>query len=128
MLIYNGVRISELLDLEKENVHLDEHYFPPICYTQKTESISKILFYVYCSSLACYLSSKTKYFPATPKTSDFFNTPCTSITLRFISVAGFALCHQIRKGSAKSKLLPNLFIFSVAWLIANAYIISLRIV
>ena len=27
MLIYSGVRISELLDLKKENVHLDENYF-----------------------------------------------------------------------------------------------------
>lgn len=27
MLIYSGVRISELLDLKKENVHLDEKYF-----------------------------------------------------------------------------------------------------
>lgn len=27
MLIYNGVRISELLDLKKENVHLDKQYF-----------------------------------------------------------------------------------------------------
>ncbi len=27
MLIYNGVRVSELLNLKKENVHLDEQYF-----------------------------------------------------------------------------------------------------
>ena len=27
MLIYNSVRISELLDLKKENVHLEEQYF-----------------------------------------------------------------------------------------------------
>ena len=27
MLLYSGVRVSELLDLKKENVHLDEHYF-----------------------------------------------------------------------------------------------------
>ena len=27
MLIYNGVRVSELLDLKKENVHLPERYF-----------------------------------------------------------------------------------------------------
>lgn len=27
MLIYNGVRVSELLDLKKENVHLEERYF-----------------------------------------------------------------------------------------------------
>ena len=27
MLLYNGVRISEFLDLKKENVHPDEQYF-----------------------------------------------------------------------------------------------------
>ena len=27
MLLYSGVRISEMLDLKKENVHLDEQYF-----------------------------------------------------------------------------------------------------
>lgn len=27
MLIYNGVRVSELLNLKKENVHLSEQYF-----------------------------------------------------------------------------------------------------
>ena len=26
MLLYNGTRISEFLDLKKENVHLDEQY------------------------------------------------------------------------------------------------------
>lgn len=36
MLIYNGVRISELLDLKKENVHLEEQYFDVI--DSKTES------------------------------------------------------------------------------------------
>ena len=36
MLIYSGVRISELLDLKKENVHLDEQYFDVIC--SKTEN------------------------------------------------------------------------------------------
>lgn len=30
MLIYTGVRISELLDLKKENIHLDERYFDVI--------------------------------------------------------------------------------------------------
>lgn len=30
MLIYNGVRISELLDLKKGNVHLDKQYFDVI--------------------------------------------------------------------------------------------------
>lgn len=36
MLLYNGVRISELLDLKKENVHLDEQYFNVI--SSKTEN------------------------------------------------------------------------------------------
>ena len=36
MLLYNGVRISELLDLKKENVHLDEQYFDVI--SSKTEN------------------------------------------------------------------------------------------
>ena len=36
MLIYNGVRVSELLDLKKENVHLDEQYFDVI--SSKTEN------------------------------------------------------------------------------------------
>lgn len=36
MLIYNGVRISELLDLKKENVHLEEQYFDVI--DSKTEN------------------------------------------------------------------------------------------
>lgn len=41
MLLYNGVRISELLDLKKENVHLDEQYFDVI--SSKTEnSIRKV--------------------------------------------------------------------------------------
>lgn len=30
MLIYSGVRVSELLNLKKENVHLEEHYFEVI--------------------------------------------------------------------------------------------------
>ncbi len=43
MLIYNGVRISELLDLKKENVHLDEQYFDVI--DSKTENgIRKVPF------------------------------------------------------------------------------------
>ena len=42
MLLYNGVRISEFLDLKKENVHLDEHYFDVI--SSKTENgIRKVL-------------------------------------------------------------------------------------
>lgn len=36
MLIYSGVRVSELLDLKKENVHLAEQYFDVIC--SKTEN------------------------------------------------------------------------------------------
>ena len=36
MLIYTGVRISELLDLKKENVNLKEHYFDVLA--SKTES------------------------------------------------------------------------------------------
>ena len=36
MLIYNSVRISELLDLKKENVHLEEQYFDVI--DSKTEN------------------------------------------------------------------------------------------
>ena len=36
MLLYNGVRISEFLDLKKENVHLDEQYFDVVC--SKTEN------------------------------------------------------------------------------------------
>lgn len=36
MLIYNGVRVSELLDLKKENVHLSEQYFDVIDSKPKT--------------------------------------------------------------------------------------------
>ena len=36
ILIYTGVRIQELLDLKKEHVHLNEHYFDVIA--SKTES------------------------------------------------------------------------------------------
>ena len=36
MLLYNGVRISELLDLKKENVHLEEQYFDVV--KSKTEN------------------------------------------------------------------------------------------
>ncbi len=36
MLLYNGVRISEFLDLKKEHVHLDEQYFDVI--RSKTEN------------------------------------------------------------------------------------------
>ena len=36
MLIYNGCRVSEFLNLKKENVHLDEQYFDVIA--SKTEN------------------------------------------------------------------------------------------
>ena len=36
MLLYNGCRISEFLDLKKENVHLEEQYFDVIA--SKTEN------------------------------------------------------------------------------------------
>lgn len=36
MLLYNGVRISEFLDLKKENVHIDQQYFDII--SSKTEN------------------------------------------------------------------------------------------
>ena len=36
MLLYNGTRISEFLDLKKENVHLEEQYFDVI--DSKTEN------------------------------------------------------------------------------------------
>lgn len=36
MMIYTGVRISELLDLKREDVHIDDHYFDVVA--SKTES------------------------------------------------------------------------------------------
>ncbi len=36
MLIYSGVRVSELLDLKRENVYIDEHYFKVV--ESKTDS------------------------------------------------------------------------------------------
>lgn len=41
MLIYNGVRVSELLDLKKENVHLSEQYFDQykISYEKDTKEV-----------------------------------------------------------------------------------------
>lgn len=36
MLLYNGVRVSEFLDLKKENIHLGEQYIDVIC--SKTEN------------------------------------------------------------------------------------------
>lgn len=41
MLIYSGVRVSELLDLKRENVHIDEHYFKVV--EGKTESGIRIV-------------------------------------------------------------------------------------
>ncbi len=41
MLIYSGVRVSELLDLKRENVHIDEHYFEVV--ESKTESGIRIV-------------------------------------------------------------------------------------
>ena len=42
MLLYNGVRISEFLDLKKENVHLDEQYFDVISSKTRNASILSI--------------------------------------------------------------------------------------
>ena len=41
MLIYSGVRVSELLDLKRMNVHIDEHYFEVV--ESKTESGIRIV-------------------------------------------------------------------------------------
>lgn len=41
MLIYSGVRVSELLDLKRENVHIDEHYFNVV--ESKTENVIRIV-------------------------------------------------------------------------------------
>ena len=41
MLIYSGVRLSELLDLKRENVHIDEHYFNVV--ESKTENGIRIV-------------------------------------------------------------------------------------
>ena len=41
MLIYTGVRISEMLDLKKENVHLKEQYFDVLA--SKTENGIRIV-------------------------------------------------------------------------------------
>ena len=41
MLIYSGVRVSELLDLKRENVHIDEHYFNVV--ESKTENGIRIV-------------------------------------------------------------------------------------
>ena len=41
MLIYSGVRVSELLDLKRENVNIEEHYFKVV--ESKTESGIRIV-------------------------------------------------------------------------------------
>ena len=41
MLLYSGVRISEMLDLKKENIHLDEQYFDVI-YSKTENGIRKV--------------------------------------------------------------------------------------
>ena len=41
MLIYSGVRVSELLDLKRENKHIDEHYFNVV--ESKTENGIRIV-------------------------------------------------------------------------------------
>jgi integrase len=52
MPIYNGYRISELLELKKENVHLDEQYFDVV--SSKTDNgIRKVL-----SKIRCYRSTR----------------------------------------------------------------------
>ena len=72
MLIYNGCRISEFLDLKKENVHLEEQYFDVIA--SKTENgvrkvpiADKVLpFYK-----AWYESSECEYLLHTPEQGRF---------------------------------------------------------
>ncbi len=72
MLIYNGCRISEFLDLKKENVHLEEQYFDVIA--SKTENglrkvpiADKLLpFYK-----AWYESSQCEYLLHTPEQKHF---------------------------------------------------------
>ena len=72
MLIYNGCRISELLDLKKEHVHLEEQYFDVVA--SKTENglrkvpiADKVLpFYK-----AWYESSQCEYLLHTPEQKHF---------------------------------------------------------
>ena len=52
MLLYNGTRISEFLDLKKENVHLEEQYFDVIgTVKQKTESEKFRLLISFCLTI-----------------------------------------------------------------------------
>ena len=72
MLIYNGCRISEFLDLKKEDIHLDEQYFDVVA--SKTENglrkvpiADKVLpFYK-----AWFKGSKCKYLLHTPEQKHF---------------------------------------------------------
>ena len=72
MLIYNGCRISEFLDLKKENVHLDEQYFDVIASKtdnglRKVPIADKVLpFYK-----AWYKSSDSEYLLHTPDGKHF---------------------------------------------------------
>lgn len=62
ILIYTGVRIQELLDLKKEHVHLNEHYFDVVA--SKTESgVRKVPIsdYIYPFFKNWYFSSDSKY-------------------------------------------------------------------
>ena len=72
ILIYTGVRISELLDLKKENVNLEEHYFEVI--ESKTESgIRKVPIgtKIYPFFKKWYESSKYEYVFHTPDQKHF---------------------------------------------------------
>ena len=62
ILIYTGVRIQELLDLKKEHVHLNEHYFDVVA--SKTESgVRKVPIsdYIYPFFKNWYFSSDGEY-------------------------------------------------------------------
>ena len=72
MLIYTGVRISEMLDLKKENVYLDEQYFEII--DSKTENgIRKVPIsdYILPFFKNWYESSKIEYLLHTPEQQHF---------------------------------------------------------
>ena len=56
MLIYNGCRISEFLDLKKENVHLEEQYFDVIA--SKTENGLKTAYGKFLLPTRCCHSTK----------------------------------------------------------------------
>ena len=72
MLIYTGVRISEMLDLKKENIYLDEQYFEII--DSKTENgIRKVPIsdYILPFFKNWYQSSKIEYLLHTPDQKHF---------------------------------------------------------